>query len=54
VSFDPAETASLTVPLQPRNGICRAVFTVTPTAMPGGADLRVLGAHFLGFQYTAP
>src|SRR6266508_3499685 len=54
VIFDPAEMASLTVPLQPYNSICRAVFTVTPTAMPGGADLRVLGAHFLGFQYTAP
>jgi hypothetical protein len=54
VSFDPAETASLTVPLHPRNGVCRASFTVTPTAVPGGADLRVLGAHFLGFLYTAP
>jgi glycosyltransferase involved in cell wall biosynthesis len=54
VSFDPAETASLTVPLRPRNGVCRASFTVTPTAVPGGADLRVLGAHFLGFLYTAP
>jgi hypothetical protein len=35
------------------------VFSVTPTAVPalaqkGNSDLRVLGAHFLGFRYTAP
>jgi hypothetical protein len=30
------------------------VFTVTPTAVPGGADQRVLGAHFLEFRYAAP
>jgi hypothetical protein len=54
VTFDPAETATLTVPLHPRSGTCRVTFTVTPTAVPGGADMRVLGAHFLSFQYAAP
>jgi glycosyltransferase involved in cell wall biosynthesis len=54
VTFGPSETASLTVPLRARDGVCRAVFTVTPTAVPGGADTRVLGAHFLKFRYTAP
>ena len=54
VTFSPSENATLTVPLHPRNGACRAVFTVTPTAVPGPSDPRVLGAHFLGFLYTAP
>jgi hypothetical protein len=48
------ENATLTAPLRPRNGVCRAVFTVTPTAVPGPADLRVLGVHFLAFRYAAP
>src|SRR5262245_66014260 len=54
VTFDPADTASLTVPLRPRNGTCRVMFTVTPTAVPGGNDQRELGAHFLNFRYSAP
>ena len=45
----------LRVPLEPRDGVCRVVFTVSPTAVPaevlGGADERVLGAHFDGFEY---
>ena len=54
VRLDSDDDATLTVPLQPRNGICRAVFTVTPTAVPGPADPRVLGVHFLAFRYSAP
>jgi hypothetical protein len=54
VTLDSDDDATLTVPLQPRNGICRAVFTVTPTAVPGPADPRVLGVHFLAFRYSAP
>jgi Dolichyl-phosphate-mannose-protein mannosyltransferase len=54
IVFDPKDTATLTVPLRPRNGICRAVFTVSPTATPGNGDTRVLGAHFLDFRYSAP
>ncbi len=54
VTFSPSEKATLTVPLHPRNGVCHAVFIVTPTAVPGPSDPRVLGAHFLGFLYTAP
>jgi glycosyltransferase involved in cell wall biosynthesis len=46
--------ARLTVPLRAQNGVCRAVFTVTPTAVPGPGDPRVLGVHFLRFNYTAP
>jgi hypothetical protein len=49
-----ADTASLTVPLKPQDGVCRATFTVTPTAVPGPSDPRVLGVHFLRFGYTAP
>jgi hypothetical protein len=39
------------VPLQPRDGVCRIVYTVTPTAVPGEGDDRVLGAHFDGFVF---
>ena len=52
--------AAFAVPLAPPAGEdeCRAVFTVTPTAVPsevtGGenSDDRVLGAHFNRFRYT--
>jgi glycosyltransferase involved in cell wall biosynthesis len=54
VTFSPSDPASLTVPLRPRNGVCRAVFTVSPTAIPGKGDSRVLGVHFLAFRYRAP
>ena len=54
VTFSPANAASLTVPLRPRAGECRVVFTVSPTAVPGKGDQRVLGVHFLAFRYTAP
>ena len=48
------DRSSLTVPLRSRGGVCRAVFTVSPTAVPGPADPRVLGMHFLAFQYSRP
>ena len=54
MTFGPSDDATLTVPLEPRNGICRTVFAVTPTAVPGPADPRVLGVHFLAFRYSAP
>ena len=54
VTFSSNDDATLTVPLRPRNGVCRAVFTVTPTAVPGPADPRVLGVHFLQFRYASP
>ena len=59
VAFDPSNAASLTVPLRPRNGVCRVVYTVTPTAVPalvvkGSSDTRELGVHFLAFRYAAP
>jgi hypothetical protein len=54
VTFSPADTATLTVPLRPQNGLCRVVFTVSPTAVPGKGDQRVLGAHFLAFRYSGP
>ena len=54
VTFSSNDDATLTVPLHPRNGVCRAVFTVTPTAVPGPADPRVLGVHFLQFRYASP
>jgi hypothetical protein len=58
VTFDPTEAAQLTVPLRPRDGVCRVTFTVSPTAVPaivnGTADGRRLGARFVDFSYRAP
>ena len=59
VSLDPAQVAQLTVPLHPRDAVCRVVFTVKPTAVPalverGNDDGRVLGARFVQFRYSAP
>jgi hypothetical protein len=55
VTFRPDREATLTVPLQrASDGTCRVVFTVRPTAVPGPADRRVLGVHFLQFRYAAP
>ena len=59
VRLDPSKTAALTVPLRPRKGVCRVVFTVKPTAVPavvehGSRDARVLGARFVQFSYSAP
>jgi hypothetical protein len=57
VTFRQDETARLTVPLRPRDGVCRVVFTVERTAIPAvvlprNGDGRTLGAHFLSFRYT--
>ena len=59
VTFDPSGIGRLTVPLTPRDGVCRATFTVSPTAVPalvqpGSADGRRLGARFVQFAYRAP
>ena len=54
VTFAPDRQAMLTVPLRVVDGTCRVVFTVSPTAVPGGSDQRVLVAHFLQFRYAAP
>jgi glycosyltransferase involved in cell wall biosynthesis len=58
VTFDPASVSHLTVPLRPRNGVCRVAFTVSPTAVPavvrGTPDGRTLGARFVEFTYRAP
>ena len=56
VTFRQDETAELTVPLRPRDGVCRVVFDVERTAIPAvvlprNGDGRLLGAHFLAFQY---
>ena len=52
----PNRAVTLRVPLAPRQGVCRARFTVSPTAVPsevipGNTDSRVLGAHFNAFAY---
>ena len=44
----PGKQATLAVPLRS----CRAVFTVSPTRVPGNGDPRPLGIHFLGFKYV--
>jgi hypothetical protein len=55
VTFRPDREATLTVPLHRKtDGTCRVVFTVSPTAVPGAADTRMLGVHFLQFRYAAP
>jgi hypothetical protein len=54
VTFLSNDEATLTVPLRPRDGICVATFTVSPTAVPGPADPRELGVHFLEFRYASP
>jgi hypothetical protein len=43
----------LNVPVEPMPGTteCRVVYTVSPTAVPGDGDDRVLGAHFNRFVY---
>ena len=46
----PGRQAAFSVPLQG----CRAVFTVSPTRVPGPSDPRRLGIHFLGFTYVPP
>ena len=57
MTFDQSKRARLTVPLEPRNGVCRVVFTVARTAIPAvvlprNGDGRLLGAHFLDFRYS--
>jgi hypothetical protein len=43
----------LNVPVEPMPGTtqCRVVYSVSPTAVPGDGDDRVLGAHFNRFVY---
>jgi hypothetical protein len=56
----PTGQGTLTVPLIPdARGRCSVRFSVAHTAVPalvepGSSDPRRLGAHFLGFTYTAP
>ncbi|OLE01725.1 MAG: hypothetical protein AUG91_00495 [Actinobacteria bacterium 13_1_20CM_4_69_9] len=59
VTFEPGDVGHLTVPLKPKDGVCRATFTVAPTAVPalvqpGSTDARRLGARFVQFSYRAP
>ncbi len=44
----------LRVPLVPVNDVCTVQFEISPTAVPGGGDLRELGARFLAFEYQKP
>jgi glycosyltransferase involved in cell wall biosynthesis len=60
ITFPPTQTAQLTVPLRPRaDGACRAVFHISPTAVPArvepsNGDTRVLGVHFTSFRVGNP
>lgn len=54
---EPGGTATLVVPLRPRDGRCDVDVTVTPTAVPaltipGSTDTRRLGVHFTAVDYT--
>jgi glycosyltransferase involved in cell wall biosynthesis len=50
----------LTIPLAPRDGVCRVVFRVSPTRIPANIpqlklnDPRRLGLHFDRIQYAPP
>jgi hypothetical protein len=49
----PTEARTVRVPLRPMpEQRCVADFTVTPTAVPGNGDTRVLGLHFNRFTYS--
>ena len=54
ITFMPRETVKLRVPLRPENDVCTVRFRISPTAVPGGGDLRELGARFLAFEYERP
>jgi len=54
IAFRPHETVMLRVPLVPENDVCTVRFAISPTAVPGGGDLRELGARFLAFEYQKP
>ena len=45
ITFMPQETVKLRVPLRPENDVCTVHFRMTPTVVPGGGDLRELGAR---------
>ncbi len=57
VRLRPDEHASLPIRVEPASdGVCRARFTVSPTAVPadvipGSTDERALGVHFGAFAY---
>ncbi len=42
------------VPLEPKGGVCRVDFSITPTRSPGGSDPRQLGLHFDLIHYVQP
>ena len=54
ITFSPRETVKLRVPLRPQNDVCTVHFLISPTVVPGGGDLRELGARFLAFDYKRP
>ncbi|HEY7207779.1 MAG TPA: glycosyltransferase family 4 protein [Gaiellaceae bacterium] len=56
----PARTIRLTkrvpqravvLPLRSENGVCRAVFSISPSRVPGNGDTRLLGTHFDSFAF---
>ena len=54
VTFEPHDNVTLRVPLEPKNDVCTVDFEISPTAVPGGGDLRELGVRFLKFDYQRP
>jgi hypothetical protein len=50
----PNELVTMFVPLEPRRGLCRIRFLVSPTVVPGPQDDRELGTHFRAFDYAEP
>jgi hypothetical protein len=44
---------TVVLPLSSEGGVCRAVFTVSPSRVPGNGDTRLLGTHFDAFAFKA-
>jgi len=53
VRIAPTAQPKLVVPLRPRAGRCTVDFVAQRTKVPGRADRRPLGAHFLTFDYSS-
>jgi hypothetical protein len=45
---------AISLPLRPKDGVCRVRFVSSPTRVPGNGDSRLLGARFRGIVYHEP
>jgi len=54
LTFPQTGAYTIRVPLTVEDGRCFVRFRVRPTKVPGGADTRRLGTHFVAFTYLRP